>query len=263
MEIEFEECGEGPALLFIPGSYSTGAVWRGIQKHLQSSYRMITTSLPGYGRTPEIRADSVSDMAQMSDFLANVVERVGEPVHIIGHSYGGSAIFASILSGKIKPKSLITFEANPIYSKPVKGVYSWMAQLAEVTKKFEQAFAAGDADAPGLIIDYWSKPGTFLAMPEPVKKYCRETVYSNILDWRSGSEFTPGIAEYSKIDCSCTIARGAHANQAIIELSDSIADQIGRCQLHVVPDAGHFLISTHPTQCARLIDAHMQAFGSR
>ncbi len=47
MTFEFEERGEGPALLFIPGSYSNGAAWRGIQKALQGSYRMITTSLPG------------------------------------------------------------------------------------------------------------------------------------------------------------------------------------------------------------------------
>ena len=63
MTFEFEERGEGPALLFIPGSYSNGAAWRGIQKALQGSYRMITTSLPGYGRTVEIRNKTTSDMS--------------------------------------------------------------------------------------------------------------------------------------------------------------------------------------------------------
>lgn len=261
MTFEFEERGEGPALLFIPGSYSNGAAWRGIQKALQGSYRMITTSLPGYGRTAEIRNETVSDMTEMSDFVAMVVDRVGEPVHIIGHSYGGLAIFAAILSGKIAPESIITFEANPVYSQPVQGDFHWKEQAKEIGQRLEQAFAAGDADAPGLIIDYWSKPGTFAALPEAVRNYCRDTVYSNILDWRTAMGFTPGLLEYAAIKSPVTIVRGAYANQAIVDLSEAIAAQIKDSALHVVPGADHFLISTHPVQCAALIDMHMQAYG--
>ena len=50
-DIEYAESGSGPALLFMPGAFSTGAASRGVIEHLGEGYRVITTSLLGYGAT--------------------------------------------------------------------------------------------------------------------------------------------------------------------------------------------------------------------
>ena len=41
------DAGEGPAVLFLPGSYSTTAAWRQVQRHLSPGYRLVTGSLCG------------------------------------------------------------------------------------------------------------------------------------------------------------------------------------------------------------------------
>ena len=46
-DIEYAESGSGPALLFMPGAFSTGAASRGVIEHLGEGYRVITTSLLG------------------------------------------------------------------------------------------------------------------------------------------------------------------------------------------------------------------------
>ena len=69
MDFDFEDTGTGPVLLFLPGSYSNYAAWKGIQKALKSSCRMISTSLPGYGGSKEIRGDTVQDITLMADFV--------------------------------------------------------------------------------------------------------------------------------------------------------------------------------------------------
>lgn len=260
LDFDFEDAGTGPALLFLPGSYSNCAAWKGIHKALKRSCRVISTSLPGYGGSREVRSEAVKDMSLMSDFVANVIDHIGEPVHLVGHSYGGLTIFASVLSRKISPLSLITFEGNPAYSRRESGAFPWMVGMVDMKNRFEAAFASGDADAPGIIIDFWSRPGVFKSMPEPVQDYCRSTVFSNILDWRSASGFTPFFSEYSAIDVPCTIVRGEHANQPMIDISDEISRKVPDSSLQVVPGAGHFLISTHPKDCAEIIDNHLAIY---
>jgi pimeloyl-ACP methyl ester carboxylesterase len=109
------------------------------------------------------------------------------------------------------------------------------------------------------IIDHWSQPGTFAAMPEAFQDYCRSTVFTNILDWRSASGFTSAITDFATVDVPTTIVRGQYANQSIVEISANISQQIDGCVQKVVSGSNHFLISTHPRECAAIIDAHMSA----
>jgi len=263
MNFDIEDDGTGPPLLFVPGSYSTCSAWKGVQRALTGTYRTVSISLPGYGGSDEVRGEAVTDMSLMSGFLARVVSHLGQEVHLIGHSFGGLTTLASTLSGKVSPLSLITFEANPVFSQPDAGKFDWEADIADMKRRFESAVAAGERDAAGLIIDFWSRPGVFEAMPGPVQDYCRSTAATNVLDWRSASGFTPFISEYAAIDVPCTIVRGEHAIQPMVDISNGIVQQVRDADLRVVPGAGHFLISTHPETCAAIIDDHMENYAAR
>ena len=58
LEIEFryEDNQEGETLLFLPGSYANTSAWKGVCKFLKRPYRMVFTSLRGYGNTMESRS---------------------------------------------------------------------------------------------------------------------------------------------------------------------------------------------------------------
>ena len=68
--IDYQETGSGPAVLFVPGSYSTPAAWGGMQKRLAPGYRFIGTSICGYGGTDETRSLGDFDMAPRSSPLS-------------------------------------------------------------------------------------------------------------------------------------------------------------------------------------------------
>src|SRR4051794_3606068 len=53
--IDYREQGSGPTILFVPGSWSTGALWRDVIALLGDRFRAVTTSLLGYGNTEERR----------------------------------------------------------------------------------------------------------------------------------------------------------------------------------------------------------------
>ncbi len=260
LEVDISDTGTGPALLFLPGSFSTKEAWGRVLAALDGQYRLISVSLPGYGKTPEIRPDAVTDMKMMQNFVARIVQQIGEPVHLVGHSYGGLNTFAATLSGAVAPLSLITFEANPIYSLPDAGSFEWLDRAVSLVQRFERAYASGDTDAAALIIDFWGTPGFFESMPEVVRDYCRHTTYTNVLDWRTAAGFTPKIADYASINIPASLVRGDLANQAIVEITALLSQVMPQASQQVVPGAGHFLISTHPEQCAKIIDRHMISF---
>ena len=71
-KIDYIEHGEGPAILFIPGSFSTPSAWSAVQKLMPPNYRFISTSLCGYGSTEELRSTDNYGMQN----LINVIEAV-------------------------------------------------------------------------------------------------------------------------------------------------------------------------------------------
>ncbi len=68
-DIDYQEAGSGPAVLFVPGSFSTPAVWRGLQQRLAPGYRIIATSLCGYGGTDETRTLDDLGMAHQARII--------------------------------------------------------------------------------------------------------------------------------------------------------------------------------------------------
>ena len=53
--IDYAKSGAGPTVVLVPGSCSTGAAWRPVMAQWAENYRVVTTSLLGYGGTQERR----------------------------------------------------------------------------------------------------------------------------------------------------------------------------------------------------------------
>ena len=83
-DIEYAERGQGPALPFVPGSFGTGAGWKPVIDKLGEGYRFVTISLLGYGTTAERRPLGNVTMAQQTEVLDAVFERIDTQVHVAG-----------------------------------------------------------------------------------------------------------------------------------------------------------------------------------
>jgi pimeloyl-ACP methyl ester carboxylesterase len=109
--IDYDEIGQGPTIVLVPGSCSTGVAWRPIISHLRRGFRCVTTSLLGYGETTERRSLVDCDISHEAEILEKVVGHTGEPVHLVGHSFGGLSALAVALREKVPLLSLSILEA--------------------------------------------------------------------------------------------------------------------------------------------------------
>lgn len=258
--IDFQEAGSGPTLLFVPGSYASPAAWRGMQK-LLPGYRFVSTSILGYGGTAETRRVGDLDMAHEVRVVEEAAARAaGGPLHLVGHSFGGTIALAAALAGRIEVKSIATFEANPLLLIAAQGRHDLLEETREMAAAFEAAHHAGERDAAGRIIDFWGGAGSFAALPEGVQDYCRKTAGANVLDWRTAFAFGATPADYARLDIPVLLVRGAKAVPAMVEITEALARALPRTQPAVVEGAGHFLISTHPAECAGLLRGFLQQF---
>jgi len=256
-QVDFQESGDGPIVIFVPGSFSTPAAWRPVMKLLPQGYRMIATALCGYGDTSETRTADDRDIAHEVRVIEQVVAHAGGgKVHLVGHSFGGTVVFAAALAGNIDVASIATFEANPLGLMRHSATPALFAETRAMSRDYEAAHAAGEIDAAKRIIDFWGRDGSFDALPENVQNYCRQTAYANVLDWHSAFGFDTVPQDYAAFDVPVLLVRGALANPVIVAITDVLGGALPNMRAEIIDGAGHFLISSHPTDCA----AHLAAF---
>lgn len=250
--------GEGPTVLFVPGSYSTPAAWRPMQRLLPPLWRCVNTSLCGYGRTAETRRDGDVDIEHQLRVVEAVARAAGPtPVHLVGHSFGGTVALAAAVAGRIEVASLALFEANPLDLLRQHGHGALHAATFAMAQAFERAVAAGDPDAPRRIIDFWGGTGAFAALPPAVQDYCRQTAAVNVHDWHTDFGLPLDGTALARLHIPVLLVRGAAANAAMVAMTEVLSAHLRDVQTAVVDGASHFLVSTHPAACAGLLAAHL------
>ena len=257
-DIEYAERGQGPALLFVPGSFGTGAGWKPVIDKLGEGYRFVTTSLLGYGTTAERRPLGNVTMAQQTEVLDAVFERIGTQVHVVAHSFGGLSALAHALYGKHKAASLILVEANPLSILRTAGDETHYSMFGPMTHVYFAEFEAGKRDAARRVIDFYGSAGAFDALPQKVRDYIIATTPSNIRDWSSGTPFAPPLTDYGKIAAPTLVIRGGNSHPAMIRIAELLAAHIPKARLTTIDGGSHFLPASHPTHLATLIATHVE-----
>lgn len=116
-DIDYQECGDGPAVVLVPGSCSPGAAWRPVMSTLDNCFRCVTTSLLGYGGTAERRALDDASIWHEVDALEAVIRKAGDTVHLVGHSFGGLVAIAMALRERVLLASLTVAPCRRAFDK--------------------------------------------------------------------------------------------------------------------------------------------------
>lgn len=252
-DFDFFRAGSGDPILFVPGSYSTPAAWRQVQSHLHEGYEIFATSLSGYGQSRERRSQEDISLTPQIDLLSEVIERIGKPVHLVAHSFGGLVSLGFLETAPETVLSVTFFEANPLGLLKLEGENDLDAELQAMIAGFQAQVKARDPNAAKTIIDYYGGKGFFDALPENVRAYCTATAKVNALDWQTGMSYRPDAQHISALDCPITLAYGSNTTAAMKTITRLLGRSLPKARICEIKDAGHFLISTHPKDCASLI----------
>lgn len=99
-ELFVHEWGTGTPVVLVHGSLATGdEEWTAQQPLADEGFRLLGVDRRGYGKSPTVDGE---DYLRDGDDLAELLDELGEPAHLVGHSYGG--LGATVAAGR-RPES--------------------------------------------------------------------------------------------------------------------------------------------------------------
>ena len=116
--IAYTEFGEGPAVLFVHGLATSGALGRNVLEHLAPVSRCVAIDLPGHGGSQARKDASVSGMA---DAVAELCDGLGlGQVDLIGNDTGGAVaqIFAARHPERLRSLALTNCDTEGNFPPP-------------------------------------------------------------------------------------------------------------------------------------------------
>jgi pimeloyl-ACP methyl ester carboxylesterase len=265
--IDYDERGAGPTLVLVPGSCSTGAAWRPVIAEWQDRHRCVTTSLLGYGRTGERRTVAIADMAHEAEMLESVVSRASGaargPVHLVGHSFGGTTALAVALRGRVPIASLTVIEPPIPELLRHMGEHGQYAAFRQMTDAYFEDFRGGNPAAIGAMIDFYGGAGTFDGWPQKVRDYAVGTTTVNLLDWICAYSFHLTQACLAGVVVPILVMRGEASHPAMKRATELLACNVADGRLATIDGAAHFMIATHAGAVANEIERHVAAFDAK
>jgi pimeloyl-ACP methyl ester carboxylesterase len=255
--IDYDEEGSGPTIVCVPGSWGTRSAWRGLIAALGGRFRVVTTSLLGYGGTTERRSAHDVSIDHEAEIIEAVIRRAGEGVHLVGHSYGGQACLAVALRGAVRLMSLTVIEPPAANLLRRAGDMTLYEEIMAFRDAYFQAFENGDKEAARRVMDLHDGNGCFEALPSRVRDYIIALTPTNILDWRSGLDFDAPLSAYSEIAVPTLVIRGGRGHRYVARSTEILSGTIPNASVVTVLGAAHSVITTHAAEVAELTANHV------
>ncbi|MAI57688.1 MAG: hypothetical protein CML56_01660 [Rhodobacteraceae bacterium] len=258
MTIEFISEGKGTPVLFIPGSHSTPSAWKPIKSKFKAAISFYSISLCGCGKTDETRTFDDCGIEHQTKLISYAIEKIGSPVHLVGHSFGG---FISLAFAQQEPnmlQSLTLFEANPLSLLAKYGPNGYFDEVVAVSRRFLKNINDRVENPAESIIDFYGGMGFFGSMPDNIKKACNAAAPANCLDWQGAPHFHLNEKSLRNFSNPTIIAYGDKTNKHMKSVTKHLSNTMPKAQTNKIPGAGHFLISTHPKECAFPIEQNIK-----
>lgn len=112
MQLNFEESGQGPAIVLIHGLFGDLDNLKSLSRHLENQYRVINIDLRNHGQSPWT---DTMQLPEMAADLVHLLDQLGiEQTHLLGHSLGGKVAMEFALRYPERVCSLIAADIAPV-----------------------------------------------------------------------------------------------------------------------------------------------------
>lgn len=114
MTLARTEVGDGPAVLLVPGYTGSKEDFRLLLDPLAAQgFRAIAIDQRGQYETPGPDDASAYAVASLAGDLLALVDELGAPVHLVGHSFGGLVARAAVIARPSAVRSLTLLSSGP------------------------------------------------------------------------------------------------------------------------------------------------------
>lgn len=239
--------------------------WRRLAEELRPEHEVLTPDFLGCGENPPWPSQRGFHFSEDADVIEQRIRDHGEPVHLVGHSYGGLIALSVARSIPDRVLSLSVYDPvafGVLYMPPdAEG----LANLSEASR--DPVFldeATGGSDAwYERFIDYWNGKGAWRALPLATKESFLRVGRKVFLEVLSLShDRTPGGA-YACIAAPTLLLGGEASPAAARRVLAVLGERMPHATVHLLEGAGHMGPLTHGPVVHRLIQKHIDSASGR
>jgi len=241
-----------PPLIIAHGLYGSARNWGVIARRLADRRKVVAVDMRNHGDSPHLPTQSYADMA--AD-LAEVIESIGAPVDLLGHSMGGKAAMQLALTRPDLIRRLIVADIAPVaYTHDQTRHVQAMAglDLGRITTRAEaDAALAERVDDPALrafflqSLDLRHKPPHWkLNLPVLAAEM------PGIVGW-------PGTE--GRFDSPALFLTGADSTYVRPEHRETIRGLFPKARFARIPGAGHWLHAEKPREFEETVRVFLEA----
>ena len=247
LKIDHTDDGQGQSVVLIHSSVSANRQWRPLTEALKDRYRVLAINLFGYGETTPWPGTSPQSLYAQAQLVLALCEEAGTPIHIVGHSFGGSVALkaASLLGPGVA--SLILLEPNPFYLLKQDGraqAYLESRALRDHVKCFGSL--GNWPKVAERFAEYWLGDGAWSAMPEKRRAAFADSLAPNFHEWDAVKEEETTIEECKSLTARTLVVSDAATRFPIREIVDIFAKACPHWTFHTIPEGGHMAPLTRP-----------------
>jgi 3-oxoadipate enol-lactonase len=255
MDLYYEERGDGPPLLFLPGLGRNLGSWATVTPYFERHWRCLVFDQRGTGRS-SVPAGPYS-IEQMADDASALLDTLAvDAATCVGVSMGASVLQSLASRHPARVSRAVLVSAFPNYS-PVQhawldailalrraGVEPLASSIATMPWVFTPRVLASHADAArfaqlSLEDPYPTRPAGFEAQAAAVRAF----------------DSLPGL---SRVTAPTLVLVGAEDVLTPVEQSIQIAEAIPGAKLQVLARGGHAMVAEYPDDVVRAIRAFIR-----
>lgn len=139
--IAFERTGHGPPLVLVHGTTADHTRWKPVLPGLEMYYTVYAMDRRGRGGSGD---SAVYDIDHEADDVAALVDSIGQPVFLLGHSYGAICSLEAAMRTR-NVRKLILYEPPIVTGAPF--------YTAEVIERLNERLLAGDRE--GAVLTFY------------------------------------------------------------------------------------------------------------
>ena len=248
---------ERPGVIALHCSGADGSQWRKLAAALAPDFTFRAPDFIGTDRWIAWHGRHIFTLADEAELIVAIIDANREPVHLIGHSYGGAVAMRVAAARPSRIASLSLYEPSAFHLLRELGAATELAEIERLARSVTRGLNDGAyIEAAETFVNYWNGAGAWGALRDDVRATVLRWLPHAALHFNALLSATPLPAAMG-LSCPVLVLRGERALGPSRLLAETIARAMSNRPAVCIPGAGHMGPITHADAVNACIAAHL------
>ena len=256
----YREIGSGPTVVCLHSSASSSLQWCQLGQELSDRFRVVAVDLYGYGESPRWNGDRAHNLDDEVALIEPLLRRAGEPVHLVGHSYGGAVALRVALRHPEQVCSLTVYEPVAFSLLREAGVeHAAAREVCALRNAIDAQLAQGNPEAAARgFVDYWSGAGSFDQLTSERRARIAVVMHKVRQDFDALYGDSVPLAAYRQIQVPVLYLHGAASPRSTRHIAALLGLGMRQADVRILDGVGHMGPVTQPERVNELIEYFLE-----